>query len=67
MMAQGQERDPKAARIDLMHQAETHRDDEDAWIPIYYYVSKALVSPKVQGYVDNTKQIHRSRWVSLED
>ena len=50
-----------------MQQAERIAMTEDAWLPIYYYVSKALVSQKVQGYVDNTKQIHRSRWVSLKD
>ena len=53
--------------MDLMHKAEKIAIDADAWIPIYYYVSKSLVSPKVQGYVDNTKHIHRSRWISLED
>ena len=52
--------------MDLMQQAEKIAIDADAWIPIYYYVSKALVSPKVQGYVDNTKHTHRSRWISLE-
>ena len=33
----------------LMHQAEKIAIDDDAWIPIYYYVSKALVSQKLAG------------------
>ena len=66
MRAQGQERDPKA-RLRLMKQAERIAMTEDAWLPIYYYVSKNLVSQKVAGYETNTKQIHRSRWVSIKD
>ena len=65
MMEQAASRD-QAERMDLMHKAEKIAIDADAWIPIYYYVSKALVSPKLQGYVDNTKHTHRSRWISLE-
>ena len=53
-------------RMALMHQAEKIAIDDDVWIPIYYYVSKALVSQKLQGYVDNTKHIHRTRWMALE-
>jgi oligopeptide transport system substrate-binding protein len=66
MMAQGQERDPKA-RLDMMKQAERIAMTEDAWLPIHYYVSKVLLSQKVEGYVDNTKQVHRSRWVSIKE
>ena len=65
MMEQAAERD-QDKRMQIMHQAEKIAIDADAWIPIYYYVSKALVSPKVQGYVDNTKHTHRSRWISIE-
>ena len=58
-------RDPEQ-RNRLMHEAEKIAIDEDAWIPIYYYVSKALVSTRLKGYVDNTKHTHRSRWMWLE-
>jgi oligopeptide transport system substrate-binding protein len=65
MLEQGQTRD-QAKRMELMHQAEKIAIDADAWVPIYYYVSKALVSQKLQGYVDNTKHTHRSRWMWIE-
>jgi oligopeptide transport system substrate-binding protein len=58
-------RDPEQ-RNRLMHEAEKIAIDEDAWIPIYYYVSKALVSTRLKGYVDNTKHTHRARWMWLE-
>jgi oligopeptide transport system substrate-binding protein len=65
MVVQAESRD-QAERMRSMHEAEKIAIEADAWIPIYYYVSKALVSPKLQGYVDNTKHTHRSRWMSLE-
>ena len=37
---------------------------EDAPIaPIYYYVSKNLVSPKITGWVDNLPDWHLTRWL----
>jgi oligopeptide transport system substrate-binding protein len=65
MLEQAQTRDQQK-RMDLMHQAEKIAIDNDAWVPIYYYVSKALVSQKLKGYVDNTKHTHRARWMWLE-
>lgn len=65
MVEQATTRDT-AKRMELMHQAEKIAIDDDVWIPIYYYVSKALVSPKLKGYVDNTKHTHRARWMWLE-
>jgi oligopeptide transport system substrate-binding protein len=55
-----------AQRNALMHQAEAIAMEDMPNIPIYYYVSKDLVSNAVKGWVDNTKDIHRTRWLSLE-
>jgi oligopeptide transport system substrate-binding protein len=54
------------ARADLLRQAEAIAMADMPNIPIYYYVSKNLVAPHVQGWVDNTKDIHRTRWLSVE-
>lgn len=35
-------------------------------IPLYYYVSRHLVKPAVRGYVDNVRDVHLSRYLSLE-
>jgi oligopeptide transport system substrate-binding protein len=35
-------------------------------IPIYYYVSRNLVSLRVEGFKDNATNIHRVRWMSLK-
>ncbi len=53
-----------AERGKLLHEAERLAMDEFATIPIYWYVSKNAVSPKVSGFTDNVENIHRVRWMS---
>ncbi len=38
-----------------------------AAIPIYWYVSKNVVSPKITGFEDNTKDINRVRWMTKSE
>ena len=54
-------------RAAVLKQAEAIVMDDMPNIPIYYYVSKDLVSTKLAGYVDNTKNIHRLRWMNLSN
>lgn len=56
-----------AARAELLHQAEKIAMDESAAIPIYYYLSRNVVSPKVKGFENNAFDIHRTRWLELTD
>ena len=51
-------------RAELLNKAEAIAMDEFATMPIYYYVSKRLVSKKLNGYKSNVVDIHRSRWFS---
>jgi len=53
-------------RAALMREAEAIAMEEQANIPIYYYVSKNLVSPQVKGWEPNAKDIQRTRYLSLE-
>ncbi len=52
------------ARADLLHKAEKIALDDSAAIPIYYYLARNIVSPKVTGYANNAFDIHRTRWMS---
>ena len=54
-------------RAALMKKAEKIALDDNASLPIYYYLARNVVSPKVKGYQDNAFDIHRSRWMSLEE
>ncbi len=52
-------------RAKLLRQAEQIAMDETAAMPIYYYLSRNVVSPKVKGFEDNAFDIHRTRWLEL--
>lgn len=54
-------------RAELMKQAEQIAMDQTAAIPIYYYLSRNVVSPKVKGFENNVFDIHRTRWLELTE
>lgn len=56
--------DPKA-RAAILAKAETMMIDDATVVPIYYYINKNLVNPKVTGFVDNLVDQHRSRWLCV--
>jgi oligopeptide transport system substrate-binding protein len=66
LMAEASQTADLETRAELLRQAEAVAMADLPNIPIYYYVSKDLVSPQVKGWVDNTKDIHRTRWLSVE-
>jgi len=53
-------------RAKVLAQAETLLLDELPIIPILYYSSRALVSPKIEGWQDNLMDAHKTRWLSLK-
>jgi oligopeptide transport system substrate-binding protein len=53
------------ARARLMEEAERIMMDDLPLIPIYHYVSKRLVKPWVDGWVDNIVDIHPTRYLRL--
>jgi oligopeptide transport system substrate-binding protein len=56
-----------AKRGELLASAEKIAMDEFAAIPIYWYVSKDVVSPKISGFEANPKNIFRTRWLSKSE
>jgi oligopeptide transport system substrate-binding protein len=53
-------------RSTLLRQAEAIAMEEQPVIPIYYYVSKNLVSSKVKGWIPNVRNVQRTRYLSLQ-
>jgi oligopeptide transport system substrate-binding protein len=53
----GTEPDPKK-RMQILHDAEAILIDESPILPIYWYVSKNLVKPNVQGWFLNSQDTH---------
>ena len=50
-------------RGEALQQAERLAMEDAALVPIYHYVAKRLVSPKLTGWVSNLSDIHRTRYV----
>jgi oligopeptide transport system substrate-binding protein len=58
------EADPKR-RAEKMQAAEKIVINEAAVLPLYYYASRALVSPRVTGWQDNSGNVHPSRTLGV--
>ena len=56
---------PEARRL-YLEEAESKLLNEHPVIPIYFYVSKHLVSPRVVGWQDNVLDYHYSQHLSLK-
>ncbi len=56
-----------AERAKVLAEAETLFLENVPAIPILYYSSRALVSPRVSGYEDNLMDSHNSRWISITE
>jgi oligopeptide transport system substrate-binding protein len=55
-----------AKRAVQMRKAETILLNDMPILPLYYYASRALVSPKVTGWQDNAGHIHPSRTLGVK-
>lgn len=55
------------ARARLLAEAEQLVLDDAYIAPIYTYVNKNLVSPRIRGWVDNVVDQHRTRWLCPAD
>ncbi len=54
-------------RATILHQAEEIFMRDLPYIPLLYYSSINLVSPKLQGWEDNLRNVHATRWMSIEE
>jgi oligopeptide transport system substrate-binding protein len=54
-------------RGDLLSDAEQILLDDSPYMPLVYYVNKALVNPEVTGWEDNLTHIHRTRYLCKLD
>jgi oligopeptide transport system substrate-binding protein len=53
-------------RARILARAEQLILDDEATIPVFFVVNRNLVSPRVQGWVDNAPNFHRTRWLCLK-
>ncbi|MEX0317432.1 MAG: peptide ABC transporter substrate-binding protein [Ruegeria sp.] len=55
------------ARAGILQQAEGLFMRDLPFIPLLYYSSRSLVSPKLQGWEDNIQNVHASRYLSISE
>jgi oligopeptide transport system substrate-binding protein len=51
-------------RADMLKQAEAILMKDMPWIPIMYYGKSNLISPKIKGFVQNTRGVYPTRYLS---
>ncbi len=52
-------------RAEIMRQAEALAMQAQAAAPLYYYVSRRLISPRVKGWIDNARGVNVNRYLSV--
>lgn len=52
------------ARAQILLEAETIAMEDYAALPLAFYVSRNVVSDKVEGFESNARDVHRTRWMS---
>lgn len=55
------------ARAEILAQAETIAMEDYAALPLAFYVSRNAVSPRIEGFVPNARDVHRTRWMSKSE
>ena len=56
-----------AARGDMLARAEQIMLDDAPLVPVYHSVSRSLVAPYVMGWQDSADNIHRTRWLFIDE
>jgi len=54
-----------SARMEILERAEAQLMKDMPVIPLYYYVSRHLVRPRITGFTDNVRDIHLSRYLAV--
>lgn len=66
LLAQADNEPDVARRAQILARAEQLMLDDEAIAPVYFLVNRALVNPRVTGWVDNALNFHRARWLCVK-
>jgi len=67
LFAQAQMTPDRLERGAILARAEAMMLNDAPLIPTYYGISKAIVGPHIQGWVDNPENVHRTRWLTIDE
>jgi oligopeptide transport system substrate-binding protein len=66
LLAQADNEPDAMKRAAILVRAEQTMLDDEGIAPIYFWVNRNLVNPKVTGWVDNVEDFHRVRWLCVK-
>ena len=66
LLRQADEEPDEARRAQILERAEQTMLDDEAIAPIYFIVNRNIVSPKITGWVANSENFHRARWLCVK-
>ena len=66
LMAQSDKTLDPAQRFELIREAERVALKDHAVIPIYFYAARRLISPQIEGWVDNVRNVNPTRFLRID-
>jgi oligopeptide transport system substrate-binding protein len=66
LLAQADLEPDAVKRAQILARAEQIMLDDEGTAPVFFVVNRALVSPRVSGWVDNPLNFHRARWLCVK-
>jgi oligopeptide transport system substrate-binding protein len=61
------DREPDAGRrAAILSRAEQTLMSDEGVLPVAFTVARALVNPRITGWVDNAEHWHRTRWLCIK-
>lgn len=63
LLAQADHEPDAARRGRILAHAEQLMLDDEGTVPVDFTVNRALVNPRITGWVDNAENFHRTRWL----
>lgn len=66
LLAQSDQEADAGKRAALLARAEQVMLDDEAMAPIYFVVNRNIVNPKITGWVANSENFHRARWLCVK-
>jgi oligopeptide transport system substrate-binding protein len=66
LLAQADLEPDATKRAQILARAEQIMLDDEGMAPIYFIVNRNIVNPKITGWVDNSENFHRARWLCVK-
>jgi oligopeptide transport system substrate-binding protein len=66
LMIQADNEPDAGRRAEILSRAETMMLNDAPIAPVYFYINKNLVNPRITGWIDNLVDHHRTRWLCVK-